>query len=126
MNYALMISTKVEEKLAEVFRNEDWSQEDETVEYNRCLNNVLAKLNPKPLVSGEIRIGDYILLGLSKLFIESYYHANSHLVDSDTRIPDDCLLDAVSEMQQSPEVAILQYTAGILHVSDDFFERGIS
>jgi len=64
MNYALMISTKVEEKLAEVYRNEDWSQEDETVEYERCLAMVLAELNSKPLVSGEIRIGDYILLGL--------------------------------------------------------------
>lgn len=52
--------------------------------------------------------------------------SNKYLVDSDTRIPADCLLDAASEMQQSPEVAILQYTAGILHVSDDFFERGIS
>ena len=64
MNYALMLSTKVEEKLAEVYRNEEWSQEDETVEYERCLAMVLAELKSKPLVSGEIRIGDYILLGL--------------------------------------------------------------
>ena len=64
MNYALMISTKVEEKLADVFRSEDWSQEDEAVEYERCLEEVLTELHSKPLVSGEIRIGDYILLGL--------------------------------------------------------------
>jgi hypothetical protein len=47
-------------------------------------------------------------------------------VDSDTRVPDDCLLDAVTEMEQSPEVAILQYVAGVLHVADDFFVNGIS
>ena len=47
-------------------------------------------------------------------------------VDSDTRVPEDCLLDAVIEMEQSPEVGILQYVAGVLHVADDFFERGIS
>jgi len=69
MNYALMISTKIEEKLTEVFRNEDWSQEDETVEYERCLHTVLAELSSKPLVSGEIRIGDYILLGMSTCYL---------------------------------------------------------
>ena len=47
-------------------------------------------------------------------------------MDSDTRIPEDCLLDAVNEMEQSPEVGILQYTSGVLHVSQDFFESGIS
>ena len=38
-------------------------------------------------------MGDYILL-----------------VDADTRVPADCLLDAVSEMQQDPNVAIMQFT----------------
>lgn len=32
------------------------------------------------------------------------------LVDADTRVPGDCLLDAVSEMQQDPNVAIMQFT----------------
>lgn len=65
MNYALMISTKVEEKLAWVYRGEDWSQEDETVKYERCLAEVMSQLNTNPLVSGDIRIGDYILIGWS-------------------------------------------------------------
>ena len=38
-------------------------------------------------------MGDYILL-----------------VDADTRVPADCLLDAISEMQQDPNVAIMQFT----------------
>jgi hypothetical protein len=62
MNYALMLSVKVEEKLAQVFRNEEWSQEDEAVEYERCLREVLNEVESSPLVSGDIRIGDYILI----------------------------------------------------------------
>lgn len=63
MNYALMISTRIEEKLAEVTRGEDWAQEDESIEYERCLYEVVDEIDPKPLVAGDIRIGDYILLG---------------------------------------------------------------
>ena len=63
MNYALMISSKVEERLAMVLRTDDWSQQDEDIEYRRCLGEVLTELDSKPLVSGDIRIGDYILLG---------------------------------------------------------------
>lgn len=48
---------------------------------------------------GNIRMGDYILI-----------------VDSDTRVPTDCLLDAVSEMEHSPEVAIIQFSSGVMNV----------
>lgn len=44
--------------------------------------------------AGNIRIGDYILI-----------------VDSDTRVPRDCLLDAASEMEQNPSMAVLQYAS---------------
>jgi len=43
---------------------------------------------------GNIRLGDYILI-----------------VDSDTRVPRDCLLDAASEMEQNPSMAVLQYAS---------------
>lgn len=65
MNYALMVSTKVEEKLGGVVRDASWAHEDEMKEYNRCLKEVLAELDTDPWVSGDIRIGDYILLGMS-------------------------------------------------------------
>ena len=48
------------------------------------------------------------------------------LVDSDTRVPVDCLLDAVSEMEQSPEVGIMQFNSGVMQVQWDFFENGIT
>ncbi len=56
---------------------------------------------------GFIRVGDYILI-----------------IDSDTRVPQDCLLDAVSEMEQSPEVAIIQFSSGVMNVTTSFFENG--
>jgi hypothetical protein len=41
-------------------------------------------------------------------------------------VPEDCLLDAVSEMEEYPEVGILQYHSGVLLVAEDFFINGIT
>jgi hypothetical protein len=46
------------------------------------------------------------------------------LIDSDTRVPTDCLLDAASEMEQSLNLGILQYSSGVMQVTDSFFENG--
>lgn len=67
MNFALMISTKVEEQLDLVERGDEWSQVDEGREYERCLKEVLEE-NSRAWADGNIRVGDYILLGeLSRL-----------------------------------------------------------
>lgn len=67
MNFALMISTKVEEQLDLVERGDEWSQVDEGREYERCLKEVLEE-NCRAWADGNIRVGDYILLGeLSRL-----------------------------------------------------------
>ena len=65
MNFALMISVKLEEMLAEVVRDDSWSQHDEDKEYKRCLAQVISGVKAKPQAGGDIRIGDYILLGTS-------------------------------------------------------------
>jgi Glycosyl transferase family group 2 len=109
MNYALMVSNKVEEKLLLVQRTHDWTQEQEYSAYDECLAQVLAEEEGRAWAEGNIRVGDYILL-----------------IDSDTRVPVDCLLDAASEMEQSPECAILQYSSGVMQVTDSFFENGIT
>jgi hypothetical protein len=106
MNYALMISNLVEEKLTQISRRKGWNQDDESEAYAEALQRVL-HINGRAWADGDIRIGDYILI-----------------IDSDTRVPNDCLLDAVSEMEQSPEVAILQYTSGVMQVTTSFFENG--
>ncbi|KAI9826980.1 MAG: hypothetical protein M1819_007074 [Sarea resinae] len=108
MNFGLMISCKVEEKLALIKRPEDWTQVDEATAYERCLKEVLEE-DKRAWADGNIRVGDYILL-----------------IDSDTRVPADCLLDACSEMEQSPEVGIMQFSSGVMQVVNTFFENGIT
>ncbi|KAI5809921.1 glycosyl transferase family group 2-domain-containing protein [Peziza echinospora] len=108
MNFALMVSNKLEDKLAEVGRGQNWTQDDENKEYDRCLKQVLDE-HGRAWAAGNIRMGDYILL-----------------VDSDTRVPADCLLDAASEMERSPEVGILQYSSGVMQVVNNYFENGIT
>lgn len=107
MNYALHVSNRVEDKLALVDRSGRWVQEQESTAYQTCLAEVLDEDEGRTWAEGNIRVGDYILI-----------------IDSDTRVPDDCLLDAVSEMEQSPDVAIMQYTSGVMNVTTSFFENG--
>lgn len=47
-------------------------------------------------------------------------------VDSDTEVPTDCLLDAVSELEAFPEVAIIQFASGVMQVAHTYFENGIT
>ncbi len=107
MNFALMISNKVEDKLALVERHEKWTEEDERRAYDDAFSAVIEEEDGRAWAAGNIRVGDYILL-----------------IDSDTRVPQDCLLDAASEMEHSPEVGILQYSSGVMQVTDTFFENG--
>ena len=107
MNYALMVSNKVEERLLTIARHDGWSQAEEYIAYDQCLARVLEEEEGRAWAGGNIRVGDYILL-----------------IDSDTRVPADCLLDAASEMEQSPEVGILQFNSGVMQVTDSFFENG--
>ena len=109
MNYALAVSARVEDKLTNIQRPNTWKHEDELDAYYSALQEVIAEDEGRTWAEGNIRIGDYILI-----------------VDSDTRVPTDCFLDAVSEMEQSPEVAIIQFTAGVLNVTTSFFENGIT
>ena len=108
MNYGLNLSCKVEGKLSQVERPSEWTQADEAQAYEQALTQVLED-NPAAWADGNIRIGDYILL-----------------IDSDTEVPADCLLDCVSEMEQSPDVGIMQFSSGVMQVVWDFFENGIT
>jgi hypothetical protein len=109
MNYALWVSQRIEDKLAQIPRSANWSQEDENAEYKNALRAIIGEDEGRTWADGNVRMGDYILI-----------------IDSDTRVPTDCLLDAVSEMEQSPQVAIIQYSSGVMNVTDSFFERGIT
>lgn len=56
-----MISCRVEEKLAQLHRPENWAQHDEAIEYDRCLEEVIEE-EGRAWADGNIRLGDYILL----------------------------------------------------------------
>ena len=127
MNFGLMISCKVEERLLLIDRPHDWSQADEAHAYERCLKEVLEE-REVAWADGNIRIGDYILLSMfqSHKFNCPLISTNKSVVDSDTRIPTDCLLDACSEMEQSPDVGIMQFSSGVMQVVNTYFENGIT
>lgn len=108
MNYGLALSNTVEERLKMIERSPEWNKDDEDHAYEATLKEVL-KEDGRAWASGNIRVGDYILL-----------------IDSDTRVPADCLLDAASEMEQEPDVAIIQFSSGVMQVAHDFFENGIT
>ncbi|RYP78864.1 hypothetical protein DL771_000249 [Monosporascus sp. 5C6A] len=109
MNYALMISNRIEEKLKQFQRTPEWTQAHEQEAYEQCLQQVLEEDEGRTQAEGNIRVGDYILI-----------------IDSDTRVPSDCLLDAVTEMEQSPEVAIMQFSSGVMRVTTSYFEAGVT
>jgi hypothetical protein len=109
MNFGLMLSCAVEDKLAGYHRPAGvWSQSEEDAAYSDALQAVLTD-NPRAWAEGNIRVGDYVVL-----------------IDSDTRVPSDCLLDAASEMEQSPNVGIMQFSSGVMQVVHTYFERGIT
>ena len=109
MNYGLHLSCLIEDRLSTIHRPPTWTQADESAAYDAAFKTVMEDQYPDAWAAGDIRVGDYILL-----------------VDSDTRIPTDCFLDAVSEMEASPEVGILQFSSGVMQVQHDYFENGIT
>lgn len=109
MNYALSVSNRIEDIMAATDRSDDWDREKEQYVYWRAQGNILDADKGLTWAGGNVRVGDYILL-----------------IDSDTRVPVDCLLDAVSEMEASPQVAIIQFSSGVMNVTDSWFEQGIT
>ncbi|UZJ55708.1 hypothetical protein CBS101457_005028 [Exobasidium rhododendri] len=76
--------------------------------YSQSMQEILAAIHPDACGSGQDRIGELVLL-----------------IDCDTRIPEDCFLDAASEMTRSKDVGILQHCSGVMYVSTSFFEKCI-
>ena len=115
MNFALNLSQKVESYLQEAIdaklASDGTDMVDEIEEeemYKAALARALEE-NPLARADGNIRVGEVILI-----------------VDSDTRVPVDCLLYGAAEMFLSPEVAIVQHSTGVMQVTRDYFENGIT
>lgn len=115
MNFALNFSQRVEKRMQEMMDSKVASTGSDLVDdaeeeamYHEALNQLLDE-EPLAWAGGDIRVGEVILL-----------------VDSDTRVPIDCLLYGAAEMFLSPEVAIVQHSTGVMQVTRDYFENGIT
>ena len=61
-----MLSNQTEELLNQVDRSgRIWTASDEAEAYAKCLTQVLEQHDGRAWADGNIRIGDYILLGMS-------------------------------------------------------------
>ncbi|EPQ30082.1 uncharacterized protein PFL1_02199 [Pseudozyma flocculosa PF-1] len=84
----------------------DQLQSGEAETYDAAFQAALDARNGIAWAAGDVRLGEYLLI-----------------IDSDTRVPEDCFLDAASELERSPEVAILQHCSGTMLIADHFFEN---
>ena len=118
MNYCLDFSIRVEDELLKLIADtcrersctqDDLSIEDEDNLYDQARNTIVERDGGKTWAAGNVRLGEVILI-----------------IDSDTRVPEDCLLYGALEMHESPEVALLQHASGILQVVNNVFENGIT
>ncbi|KAJ9112322.1 hypothetical protein QFC19_000742 [Naganishia cerealis] len=117
MNFTNKVSLRVEEIMDELrpqpFSDEDedweWSARDEQKIYEEALGRALEESNGLAWAKGNIRIGEIILI-----------------IDSDTRVPTDCFLDAASEMHWAPELSIIQHESSVMQVIEHYFENGIT
>jgi hypothetical protein len=118
MNYCLDFSIRVEDEMQRLIdatcQQRGCTQDDLTIQeeedlYDEARTNMVEKDAGKTWAAGNIRMGEVILI-----------------IDSDTRVPEDCLLYGALEMIESPEVALLQHASGILQVVNNVFENGIT
>jgi len=108
MNFAMNLAYNVEERLSQIERPDGWTDEDEDAAYNQVLEQVV-KEDGRAWAAGDIRMGELILI-----------------VDSDTRVPEDCLLDAATEFYECPDIAVLQHQSGVMQVVHNYWENGIT
>ncbi|GAA5859429.1 hypothetical protein JCM8547_006817, partial [Rhodosporidiobolus lusitaniae] len=114
MNTTLALSLRIEDIMDER-RPTDlddlaaWTSADEDRLYEAALATALDEGGNILWANGNIRIGEYILI-----------------IDSDTRVPRDCLLDGACEMAACPEVGVIQHASGTFLAGAGYFENFIA
>ncbi|EIW68700.1 hypothetical protein TREMEDRAFT_31854 [Tremella mesenterica DSM 1558] len=120
MNFGNRLSLRVEEIMDELrpeppaddplaLATWQWTDEDEMEIYEEALAKALDETNGIAWAAGNIRIGGIILI-----------------IDSDTRVPEDCFLDAASEFASSPNIGIIQHESAVMQVVGHYFENAIT
>ncbi|ORY80971.1 glycosyl transferase family group 2-domain-containing protein [Protomyces lactucae-debilis] len=105
LNHCIRLSEDVERRFQEMKGDAEGDLET----YNMARKEILAERNNVDWATGDLSLGSLVLI-----------------IDSDTRIPVECILSGVLEMRDSPEVGILQHTGDALIVSGDFWEMGMA
>ena len=99
------ISYDLEIMLEDVDRSGQWTDTHEAAVTSSILDDILAAQSPPAMGGGDVRIGDLILL-----------------IDADTRIPEDCFIDAATEFNNCDDLAILQHTSHAFQVVHNYWE----
>ncbi|GAM90823.1 hypothetical protein ANO11243_088680 [Dothideomycetidae sp. 11243] len=118
MNYCLEFAGRVEDEFLRLLEERAKEQmctvadlsvddEDEMLEIARLRMQDMD--NGRTWSAGDVRIGEFILI-----------------IDSDTQVPESCLLAGALEMMESPEVAIIQHSCGVMNMTHSTFENGIT
>ncbi|KAF8589551.1 hypothetical protein K439DRAFT_1332659 [Ramaria rubella] len=108
MNYGLALSLKVEKFVLQL---EEMEIEERALQMalEETYEETGRKWMPWAANGRAIRVGAIILI-----------------VDSDTIVPEDCFRDAARELNESPEVAVIQHESDVMQVAHHWFENGIS
>lgn len=104
LNHGLNLSLEVEAEYQRIK-----TKDGDADEYEEARRNVLAARGDVDWCEGDLSIGSIVLI-----------------IDSDTRLPTDCMLNGALELRDSPDVGILQHTGSALIVSGDFWEHGMA
>jgi cellulose synthase/poly-beta-1,6-N-acetylglucosamine synthase-like glycosyltransferase len=122
MNYGLLLSLRMEAKLAELEAagagdGDEYGEDDGMCLEDKALQMAIEevyeangkKWKPWACNGRSLRLGDVILI-----------------IDADTIVPEDCFRDAARELAECPEVAIIQHESDVMQVAHHFFENGIA
>jgi hypothetical protein len=142
MNFACALSLRVEEIMDEIRPQptedevEDWvwTDDDEGEIYEEALQRALEESSGIAWAAGNIRMCVFRLklclsfphpymtspLTCALLWTHPFSGEYILIIDSDTRVPEDCFLDAASELDASPDIAIIQHESDVMMVIGSF------
>jgi cellulose synthase/poly-beta-1,6-N-acetylglucosamine synthase-like glycosyltransferase len=108
MNYALAMSVRMEEILFELQADSTrnpFGEDDELEIEERALQMAVDETNGQAWAKGgrHLRMGEIVLI-----------------VDSDTKVPEDCFRDAAREFLECPDVAVIQHASDGMHTDSPF------
>ncbi|BFZ57040.1 hypothetical protein PYCC9005_004090 [Savitreella phatthalungensis] len=104
LNHGVQLGLDIENRYKEI-RTSEGNLED----YEEARRQILEERGNVDWCAGDLGMGDIVLI-----------------IDCDTRVPVDCILNAVLEMRDSPDLAIIQHIGDALLLGNDYWELGMA